>query len=101
MTENYRGLLNLKFLGYNSWWQKATEVVRLTLPLCERKSFVVTGIPKQIVTAATHQPRKKITCQIVLTNKTKLLLSKHIYNSANLFFLTSNHTFYQDKSILP
>lgn len=62
MTEKYRGLLNLKLLGYNSWWQKATEVVRLTLPLGECKSLVVTGIPQQIVTAATHQPRKKNSC---------------------------------------
>lgn len=60
MTEKYGGSLNLKLLGYNRWWQKATEVVRLALPLCERKSLVVTGIPQQIVTAATHQPRKKI-----------------------------------------
>ena len=61
MTHQYWGSSNLELLGYDCWWQKATEVVCLTLPLCERKSLVVTGIPQQIVTAGTHQPRKKFT----------------------------------------
>lgn len=47
-------MCNLKLLTHNSWRQKATQVVGISLFLSESKPFVMVRIPQQRVTTVLH-----------------------------------------------